>query len=77
MMGIQQNQPPLFSYKVNLSERIPEDHILRQITEAVDLSFVREYVRECYGSNGNVSVDPVVLVKMMLLLFLDDVPRSL
>jgi hypothetical protein len=30
-------------------------------------------VANFYGSNGNVSVDPVIIVKLMLLLFLDDV----
>ncbi|HEY5743181.1 MAG TPA: hypothetical protein VIS99_11630 [Terrimicrobiaceae bacterium] len=26
-----------------------------------------------YGNNGHVSVDPVIIIKLMLLLFLDDV----
>ena len=39
----------------------------------LDLGFVRSEVARFYGSNGNVSVDPVIIVKLMLLLFLDDV----
>ena len=38
---------------------------------ALDLSFVCTEVAGFYGSNGNVPVDPVIIVKMMLLLFLD------
>ncbi|MFO1458420.1 MAG: transposase [Verrucomicrobiota bacterium] len=29
-----------------------------------------------YGANGNVSADPVVLVKLMILLFLEDIPSE-
>ena len=39
----------------------------------LDLGFVRGQVAGFYGNNGNVSVDPVIIIKLMLLLFLDDV----
>jgi hypothetical protein len=38
-----------------------------------DLDFVRPEVARFYGTKGNVSEDPVVIVKMMLSLFLDSV----
>ena len=34
---------------------------------------MRTEVERFYGSSGNLSVDPVIIVKLMLLLFLDDV----
>jgi transposase len=58
---------------VHLGRRIPQDHVLRKINRILDLSFVRTEVAGFYGSKGNVSVDPVIIVKLMLLLFLDDV----
>lgn len=73
MMGHQSNEPRLWSYNVNLERRVRADHPLRQIERLVDLSFVYREVEGCYGSKGNVSVDPVVILKMMLLLFLYDV----
>jgi len=73
MMGRQQTQGELWAPASNVFAQIPEDHILRRVDKALDLSFVREEVRGCYGYNGNPSVDPVVLMKMMLLLFLEDV----
>jgi len=73
MMGHQQSQGELWAPASGVFSRIPEDHILRRIDKALDLSFVRDEVRGCYGYNGNLSVDPVVLMKMMLLLFLEDV----
>lgn len=47
---------------VNLAKRIEEDHPLRKLK----LDFVREEVSGFYGVKGEVSVDPVVLMKMMI-----------
>lgn len=76
MMGTHQPQNELFSYRVNLEERVRRDHPLRRINAILDLSFVRPMVAPFYGNNGNVGTDPVILVKMMLLLFLDNVPSE-
>ncbi len=35
----------------------------------VDFTFARQVVAHTYGGNGNVSVDPAVLLKLMFLLF--------
>lgn len=73
MMGTHQPQPELFSYRVNLDKRIRADHPLRRVAQAVDFTFVRAEVAGCYGNNGNESVDPAILLKMMFLLFYDNV----
>jgi hypothetical protein len=72
-MGIHQPQAEWFSYQVNLDKRVRADHPLRGVAQAVDFSFVRAEVAPCYGDNGNESVDPVILLKMMFLLFYDNV----
>ena len=76
MMGTHQPQKELFNYQVNLDKRVRADHPLRRINAILDLSFVRPAVEEFYGKNGHVGTDPVILVKMMLLLFLDNVPSE-
>jgi transposase len=73
MMGVQQSQAELFTYNVQLDKRVRADHPLRRIAALIDFSFVREEVARFYGANGNVSVDPAVILKMMFLLFYDDV----
>jgi len=73
MMGINQPQKDLFSYQVDLDKRVRQDHLLRKIAATVDFAFVREEVAGSYGYNGNVSVDPCIVMKMMFLLFCDDV----
>src|SRR4051794_307969 len=76
MMGAHQPQKDLFNYQVNLDKRVRPDNALRRVNAVLDLSFVRPAVAPFYGHNGHVGTDPVILVKMMLLLFLDDVPSE-
>jgi transposase len=85
MMGKQQDQPKLFYYAeaVNLSKRVRRENPLRAIKAGVDFSFVRSEVASCYGHNGNELrrgvaaapplVDPEAILKMMFLLFYDNV----
>jgi transposase len=73
MMGVKENQRDLFSYHVDLDKRVRQDHPLRKIQTTIDFNFVRQEVADRYGYNGNVSVDPAVILKMMFLLFYDDV----
>ena len=39
----------------------------------IDFTFARQMVAHTYGQNGHVSVDPAVLLKLMFLLFCDDI----
>ncbi len=72
-MGQHAKQNELWVEPVNLARRIPEDHPLRKLQQVLRLDFVRQAVVGFYGRNGNVSVDPVIIMKMMLLLFWDNV----
>src|SRR5260221_5091846 len=73
MMGSRDPQKQLWSYHVNLDKRVRSDHLLRKLNEVLKLDFVREEVANFYGIKGNVSEDPAAMMKMMLLLFLDNV----
>ena len=69
MMGRQKRvQKKLFYTKLNLDQRVPKDHILRKVAKYIDFDFIYKEVKDDYGINGNVSVPPPVLLKMMLLL---------
>ena len=69
MMGRQPpSQPKLFYQNINLEERVPPNHILRKIREKIDFDFIYAEVNDSYGENGNVSVPPPVILKMMFLL---------
>jgi len=66
-------QPKLFYYHLNREKRIPQNHILRKIKEKINFDFVYAEVKDTYGINGNVSVPPPVILKLMLLLILYNV----
>jgi hypothetical protein len=69
MMGQQEGfQPKLFYHQINLEQRVPKDHTLRKVQEKIDLDFVYGEVKDTYGDNGDVSLPPPVILKMMLLL---------
>lgn len=72
-MGQQDSQKDLFTYNVDLDRRVRTNHPLRQVAAAIDFTFARQEVAHTYGHNGHVSVDPAVILKMMFLLFYDQV----
>lgn len=74
MMGVRKSrETKLFYYGIELEKRVPKDHLLRRVKEAVDFGFVRKRVADSYGYNGHESEDPIVILKLMFLLFLEDV----
>lgn len=73
MMGRHEPQKDLFSYHIDLDKRVRPENPLRRIAEKIDFTFVREEVAKFYGKKGNESVDPVIILKMIFLLFYDDV----
>lgn len=74
MMGQQTGvQPKIFYPHLNLEQRIPRAHLLRKIQEQIDFNFIYAEVKNTYGDNGNVSIPPPVILKMMLLLVLYNV----
>src|SRR5262245_50491551 len=74
MMGpIQEREVKLFHYGVNLERRVRSNNPLRAVKAAVDFGFVRKRVAVFYGKDGHESEDPIVIMKLMLLLFMDNV----
>lgn len=54
-----------------LYERIPEDHVLKRISSAVDFSFVNELLSESYcKNNGRPAKEPEMMMKLLFLQYL-------
>ena len=66
-------QRKLFYIGINLDKRIRKDHPLRKIRELIDFDFIYKEVKDKYGYNGNESIPPPVILKLMLLLVLYNV----
>src|SRR3712207_5482470 len=57
---------------VSLEELVPEDNFYRRLQRTLDLSFVRDLVKDRYASSGRPSVDPEVFFKLQLVIFFED-----
>lgn len=55
---------------VTMESLMPDRHFLRDLDRLVDFSFVYDKVESLYSHTGRRSIDPVVIVKMMLLGYL-------
>ena len=69
MMGQQTRTESLFYY-FRLEDQIPKDHLLRVIDDQIDLSFVRERVKGLYSATGRPSIDPEMLLRLLLVGYL-------
>ena len=60
--------------EVSLEDLVPEDNFYRHVDATLDLSFVRDLVRDCYSSSmGRPSIDPVVFFKLQLIMFFEGI----
>ncbi len=74
MMGKHKSmQPNLFYINFNLNQRVRKKHPLRKIKKLIDFDFIYKEVKDKYGINGNTSVPPPVILKLILLLMLYNV----
>ncbi len=69
-------QPSLFYTSFNIDKRIRSNHLLRKVAKVIDFDFVSDEVEHLYGTNGNVSVPPPVILKLLVLLMLYNVRRE-
>ena len=60
-------------YNINLDSLVPEDHLLRRLEKLVSFDFIRGITKSYYSHTGKPSIDPVVLVKMLLVGYLFDI----
>lgn len=53
---------------VCISDLVPESHLLRAVNNSIDFGFIYEEVKELYSEDrGRPSIDPVVLIKLIML----------
>ena len=63
MMGKQQRpQNSLFYIGIDIDNRVRSNHPLRKVDELIDFDFAYKRL-DLYGSNGNVSIPPPVILK--------------
>lgn len=67
MMGPRQVDQAALFYEFSLEQHVPAAHLLRAIDRFVDLSEVRGHLAPFYSSTGRPSIDPELLVRMLLV----------
>jgi transposase len=72
MQGKKHYAPKLFN-SFRLSERVPEDNFYRRLKEAIDLRWLYKATKKYYGTEGQVSIDPVVFFRFMLVGYLENI----
>ena len=68
-MGRQVAQGSLF-YGFRLDDHVPGDHLLRRIDGLLDFGFVREALADSYSAAGRPSIDPELMLRMLLIGYL-------
>jgi hypothetical protein len=69
MMGHQARSESLFYY-FRLEDHVPENHLLRLIDKHISFEFVREQLKNSYSDTGRPSVDPELLLRILLIGYL-------
>jgi transposase len=69
MMGQHTRSEALFYY-FRLEDQVPETHLLRLIEKHISFAFVREKLKESYGEIGRPSIDPELLLRILLIGYL-------
>src|SRR5450432_4838483 len=67
MMGERQVDQGALFYRFSLDRHVPANHLLRAIDRFVDLEGVRAHLAPFYSSTGRPSIDPELLVRMLLV----------
>ena len=67
----------LAMHMVTIEDLMPREHFLRKLEAALDLSFVYEETAPLYSKKyGRPPIDPVVIVKYLLVGFLYGIPSE-
>jgi len=69
MMGQHDRSEALFYY-FRLEDQVPENHLLRLIEKHISFEFVREQLKDSYSETGRPSIDPELLLRILLIGYL-------
>ena len=68
MMGRKESQMQLMI--IDAESFVPENHLLRKIKQQIDFEFIYEKAAPYYSKIGRPSIDPVCMIKMLVVGYL-------
>src|SRR5438046_9120015 len=69
MMGRLKSEQTQLFYQFKLDDAVPEDHLVRKIDAALDLSWLRSELAPHYSSMGRPSIDPDRMIRMVVVAY--------
>lgn len=54
-------------YEFCLEKFVPQDHLLRQIDQFLDLNHLRQHLSSSYSHTGRPSIDPALMIRMLII----------
>ena len=69
MMGQHSRSESLFYY-FRIEDQVPENHLLRLIDRHISFDFVRDKLKDSYSETGRPSIDPQLLLRLLLIGYL-------
>jgi transposase len=69
MMGKHARSESLFYY-FRIEDQVPENHLLRLLDRHISFDFVREKLKDSYSDTGRPSIDPELLLRILLIGYL-------
>src|ERR1700740_1671154 len=69
MVGQHARSESLFYY-FRIEDQVPENHLLRLLDRHIRFDFVREKLKDSYSDTGRPSIDPELLLRILLIGYL-------
>ena len=70
IMMVQHERSEALFYYFRLEDQIPENHLLCLIEKHISFGFVRERLKDSYSDTGRPSIDPELLLRILLIGYL-------
>lgn len=70
MMTFRNNEEWINTKNISLDKLVPQNHIIRKIDNALDLSFIYEKLQHLYSGTRKPCIDPVVLFKIIIIQYI-------
>ena len=70
MMGIKKKADRNQIELLSIDDLVPKNHLVRKLDAAINLDFIYDEVKDLYKTYGRESIDPVVLIKIVMIQYI-------
>ena len=70
MMGVKKKADRNQIELLSIDDLVPKNHLVRKLDAAINLDFIYDEVKDLYKPYGRESIDPVVLIKIVMIQYI-------